>query len=183
MSLDECYRVLGVPRSASAAEVTAAYRRLAKRHHPDVNPTRESCRRFIEVSAAYAELREWLRDVASPIRRDRCPHCGRLAKLHRPLAGIEGCADCLLGRTYRSRFLPLPVVVVARHLSVVAFYAVGILFLVLYVRSNDWHQAVISFLAVMAGIALLAGEVLSLAGSNPRPRGVSRGRSAPRASG
>ena len=32
------YEVLGISRSASEQEVTAAYRKLAKKYHPDLNP-------------------------------------------------------------------------------------------------------------------------------------------------
>ena len=48
------YEVLGVERSASADAIQKAYRRLAKKLHPDLNPgNKESEERFKEVSAAY----------------------------------------------------------------------------------------------------------------------------------
>ncbi|MBS0644538.1 MAG: DnaJ domain-containing protein [Proteobacteria bacterium] len=48
------YAILGVERSADDAAIRAAYRKLAKRHHPDVNPGKpEAAERFKEISAAY----------------------------------------------------------------------------------------------------------------------------------
>ena len=48
------YATLGVPREASAKEVTKAYRKLARRFHPDANPGDQTAEaRFKEVSAAY----------------------------------------------------------------------------------------------------------------------------------
>jgi len=52
------YRTLGVARSATDAEIRAAYRRLVQLHHPDHNGgSVESARRFEEVQEAYAEVR------------------------------------------------------------------------------------------------------------------------------
>lgn len=51
------YRVLGIERTASNAEVKAAYRRLALRYHPDRNAGDKSAEeRFKEVSLAYVVL-------------------------------------------------------------------------------------------------------------------------------
>lgn len=48
------YEVLGVPTSASSSEITKAYRRLAKKHHPDADGS--SGERFKEISEAYDVL-------------------------------------------------------------------------------------------------------------------------------
>jgi molecular chaperone DnaJ len=51
------YEVLGVERQATSAELKAAYRRLALKHHPDRNPgDRAAEERFKEISLAYAVL-------------------------------------------------------------------------------------------------------------------------------
>jgi curved DNA-binding protein len=48
--------VLGIPRGAGRDEIQRAYRRLARRHHPDVSPERGAADRFREVVAAYRTL-------------------------------------------------------------------------------------------------------------------------------
>ena len=51
------YRVLGIPATATDKDVTTAYRKLAKKLHPDANPgDRTAEERFKDVSAAYDVL-------------------------------------------------------------------------------------------------------------------------------
>jgi DnaJ-class molecular chaperone len=48
------YEVLGVARSASAADIKSAFRKLAKKHHPDANKNdAKAAGRFSELNAAY----------------------------------------------------------------------------------------------------------------------------------
>ncbi|MFI5397167.1 MAG: molecular chaperone DnaJ [Candidatus Binatia bacterium] len=54
MTAKDLYRVLGVERNASAGDLKKAYRKLARRHHPDVNPgNKEAEERFKEISQAH----------------------------------------------------------------------------------------------------------------------------------
>ncbi|MFI5409634.1 DnaJ C-terminal domain-containing protein [Kaistia sp. UC242_56] len=51
------YQVLGVEKKASAAEVKKAFRRLAKKHHPDQNPDDSKAQeKFSEINSAYEIL-------------------------------------------------------------------------------------------------------------------------------
>ncbi|MBI2844291.1 MAG: DnaJ domain-containing protein [Armatimonadetes bacterium] len=51
------YQILGIARNASNKEIKQAYRRLARKHHPDVNPgDKSSEEKFKEISEAYEVL-------------------------------------------------------------------------------------------------------------------------------
>jgi len=52
----DLYAVLGVSRDASAEEIKKAYRQLARKLHPDVNPDAATQDRFKEVTRAYDVL-------------------------------------------------------------------------------------------------------------------------------
>lgn len=66
--MSDLYKTLGVTKSASADEIKSAYRKLAKKLHPDVNPGRKDIeQKFKEVTAAY----EILSDATKRARYDR----------------------------------------------------------------------------------------------------------------
>jgi len=57
MAGKDYYQILGVGRNASEKEIKQAYRRLARRHHPDLNPGDKSAEaKFKEINAAYEVL-------------------------------------------------------------------------------------------------------------------------------
>jgi len=57
MQGSDYYKLLGVPRSAKADDIKKAYRRLARRHHPDVNPGNGDAEdRFKQIAEAFEVL-------------------------------------------------------------------------------------------------------------------------------
>jgi len=56
MNVGDCYRLLGLDRGATLTDVKAAYRRLARRWHPDLNRHEAAHDRFIELQTAYTTL-------------------------------------------------------------------------------------------------------------------------------
>lgn len=58
MKFVDYYEVLGIAESASAEEVTKAYRKLARKYHPDVSKQPNAEQKFKEISEAYEVLKD-----------------------------------------------------------------------------------------------------------------------------
>src|ERR1700722_3714774 len=58
MQYKDYYQVLGVTRNADAEEIKRAYRKLARKYHPDVSDEKNADDRFKEVAEAYEVLRD-----------------------------------------------------------------------------------------------------------------------------
>lgn len=57
MGYKDYYQILGVPKNASEKDIKQAYRRLARKYHPDVNPgNKQAEEKFKEISEAYEVL-------------------------------------------------------------------------------------------------------------------------------
>src|SRR5919198_423174 len=57
MDYKDYYKILGVARGASADEIKKAFRKLARKYHPDVNPgDKKAEEKFKEINEAYEVL-------------------------------------------------------------------------------------------------------------------------------
>lgn len=70
MTTRDYYEILGVPRNASQEEIKAAFRRLARQYHPDVNKSPDAEEKFKEINEAYGVL-------SDPEKRRRYDQFGR----------------------------------------------------------------------------------------------------------
>jgi len=57
MKYRDYYEVLGVDKKASDADIKKAYRKLAKKYHPDLHPDdKDAAEKFSEINEAYEVL-------------------------------------------------------------------------------------------------------------------------------
>ncbi len=74
MKYEDYYKVLGVNRNADESEIKKAYRKLARQHHPDTNPTNKA-----EAEAKFKKLNEAYEVLSDPKKKAQYDHLG-----HRP---------------------------------------------------------------------------------------------------
>ncbi len=85
MQFKDYYETLGISRSASADETQKAYRKLARKYHPDVNKTKEAEDRFKEIN----EANEVLSDPEKRKRYDALGANWKAGQEFRPPPGWE----------------------------------------------------------------------------------------------
>ena len=57
--MNDPYAVLGVSKNATEAEITKAYRALARKYHPDLNPGDKTAEaKMKEINAAYEQIKD-----------------------------------------------------------------------------------------------------------------------------
>ena len=99
----DLYEILGIAREASPTEIKAAYRKLARTLHPDVNADPADQERFKEITGAYEIL-------SDPTKRRRYDEFGAAGPQGAPFGDIQDIFDMFFGGGFggRSRGPSLP---------------------------------------------------------------------------
>src|SRR5438270_12228854 len=64
MKYKDYYATLGVDRNASEDDIKKAYRKLARKYHPDVSKEANAEEKFKEMAEAYETLKDWEKRAA-----------------------------------------------------------------------------------------------------------------------
>jgi curved DNA-binding protein len=96
MEFRDYYKVLGVERRATADQVKSAYRRLARKYHPDVSKEKDAEARFKEMQEAYEVLKD-------PQKRAAYDELGSDWKSGQQFRPPPGWGDAHAGREPRGR--------------------------------------------------------------------------------
>ena len=87
MEYKDYYKILGVDKKASEKEIKKAYRKLARKHHPDVNPGDDSAEdRFKEINEAHEVL-------SDPDKRKKFDQLGASWRQYQHTGGQPGGFD------------------------------------------------------------------------------------------
>jgi len=100
--MTDLYRVLGVSRRATESEIKSAYRRLARRYHPDVCSSPDANSRFAKITEAYRVLsdpsRRSMYDLGVPLERKTTFYASRSAEVVAYQRKLDHLVDEMLAR-------------------------------------------------------------------------------------
>src|SRR3989442_7049185 len=108
MEFKDYYATLGVPKTATDKEIKQAFRKLARKHHPDVNPNDKA------AEAKFKEINEANEVLGDPEKRKKYDELGANWRMYEQAGaggpGYDsqgGAWDVNVGRAAGGRFRPM----------------------------------------------------------------------------
>ena len=90
-SIMDYYRILGVPEQADDEQIKQAYRREAKKYHPDLNPDDPAAEaRFKEIVEAYETLGDSVKRKAYDRKQEAAAGAGKACRKSRRSTPVQG---------------------------------------------------------------------------------------------
>lgn len=170
---DKYYRVLGLPVGASDAQVKTAFRKLAKRYHPDISGDTATRGKFIDVNEAYEILMKrdaYVRDAIlryqkkQVVEREKYRKYGKSRGAPSPRERAESYADMKFKRFEKSPIYRTAVVINSVFDYVI--FTLGILMIaspfISYFGNSDvpllpGEEREFQFLPIVLGLVFLYG--------------------------
>ena len=96
------YDILGISKTASADEIKSAYRKLAKKYHPDVCKEENAEEKFKEIQEAYAVLsdpqkKQMYDSGVDPLNPEEAQGMGGMGGMHFGGSGLEDILRMFMG--------------------------------------------------------------------------------------
>src|SRR2546423_687620 len=98
MDFKDYYSTLGVAKTSTEKEIKQAYRKLARKHHPDVNPGDKAAEtRFKEINEAYEVL-------GDPAKRKKYDELGANWRAYEQAGAAGGAGGAAQGGAWNVNF-------------------------------------------------------------------------------
>jgi len=124
--MTDLYRVLGVTQRATDAEIKSAYRRLARRYHPDVSASPDANARFLKIGEAYRILsdpaRRAMYDRGEPVTRRTTFYASQTAEVVAYQRKLDRVVDEMIARERQETAARIHAVTIVVSLFISAFY-------------------------------------------------------------
>ena len=163
--MEDLYGILGLTNRASPSEIKSAYRRLARRFHPDVSASPDAQARFVKINEAYQVLsnpqRRWMYDQGAYAGSERTFYASRQAEVVAKQRHFDRIVDEWMARERQEADQRAHAVLIVVPLFLSTFYVMAAKTTIIE-RQNFVLRAAILGLAIYGFVYLIKNVSLML---------------------